>query len=406
MPYFSDSEAAQIWLAQFDPSERPVAISLLNEILLVGADELYNELKRLLDKVMETRKDTRTLALYAEREMLSDQGRILPMFGAPDEKRVTGHGPPPILFDSDNPEVGSEGPIANLITGFVRLHSDDVLDHPGPDLLRERRVGPIVIVTDFIGSGNRIWEMLEAFRAVKSVRSWHSFRLIEFFVIAYSGTTEGLRRVRGSRLRPNVLTVTGCPTVNEAFRGDAKDAVIDLCHSYPPKFPYPLGFGASSALIAFQHGIPDNAPALLHAEFEGWKPLFRNRSALASASDFPASNRGELAAKSEKMLKILDAQRFLADSRGRRWIQTMLVLAAIEAGSKSRDLISAQTRISLQTVDETLEFTRIARWTGERNALTLLGRAELQRLRRRRARSPVLPTERKPYYYPTQLRAR
>ena len=106
------------------------------------------------------------------------------------------------------------------------------------------------------------------------------------------------------------------------------------------------------------------------------------------------------------MLRVLDAQRYLADSRGRRWIQTMLVLAALDAGARTRELVSAQTRISLGTVDETLEFTRIARWTRENLALTPLGRAELQRLRRRRARTPVLPTERKPFYYPTQLRAR
>jgi hypothetical protein len=69
-------------------------------------------------------------------------------------------------------------------------------------------------------------------------------------------------------------------------------------------------------------------------------------------------------------------------------------------------MVSAQTRISLSTVDETLEFTRIAGWTKEQHALTQLGRAELQRLRRRRARMPVLPSKRKPFYYPTQLRTR
>ncbi|EZP72403.1 hypothetical protein BV96_01838 [Sphingomonas paucimobilis] len=405
MSSLSDSAEATLWLSQFNDAERPVAASLVDELLLVGADEFHRGMKQLLDQVMASR-DGRPAALYAEREVETEQGAIRPIFGEPGDRRATGLGPAPLLFDPKAPEVGSEGPIANLITGYQRLHGDAVLDHPGPDLLRDRRAGPIVIVADFIGSGNRVWEMLEAFRAVRSVRSWHSYRLVDFYVLAYSGTEEGIALVRRNRLRPKVLTVAGCPTLQQAFRGEARDAVLRLCYAYPPNYRFPLGFGASSALIAFAHGIPDNAPAILHSDFEGWKPLFPNRSALASSADFPPSNREELVARSAKMLRVLDAQRYLADSRGRRWIQTMLVLAALDAGARTRELVSAQTRISLGTVDETLEFTRIARWTRENNALTPLGRAELQRLRRRRARMPVLPTERKPFYYPTQLRAR
>lgn len=405
MSSLSDSAAATLWLSQFNDAERPAAASLVDELLLVGSDEFHRGIKQLLDQVMASR-DGRPAALYAEREVETEQGAIRPIFGEPGDRRATGLGPTPLLFDLKAPEVGSEGLIANLITGYHRLHGDAVLDHPGPDVLRDRRAGPVVIVADFIGSGNRAWEMLEAFRAVRSVRSWRSYHLVDFYVLAYAGTEEGIALVRRNRLRPKVLTVAGCPTLQQAFRGDARDAVLRLCYAYPPNHRYPLGFGASSALIAFAHGIPDNAPAILHSDFEGWKPLFPNRSALASSADFPPSNRDELVARSAKMLRVLDAQRYLADSRGRRWIQTMLVLAALNVGARTRELVSAQTRISLGAVDETLEFTRIARWSGENLELTSLGRAELQRLRRRRARIPVLPTERKPFYYPTQLRAR
>jgi hypothetical protein len=403
---FSDSETARSWLNQFEDSDKPVATSLVDEILLVGADEFRRGLKQLLDVVLEQRRDERPLALYAEREAATEHGRILPIFAQAGQARASGTGPDPVPFDPDAPEVGSEGSIANLITSYRRLHDEAVLDHPGPDVLRERRAGPIVIVTDFIGSGNRVWEMLEAFRAVRTIRSWRSYHLIDFHVVAYSGTEEGLRRVRSSRLRPQVLTVVGCPTIDEAFRGDSRAAVRRLCLAYPPGFPFPFGFGESSALIAFEHGIPDNAPALLHSDFGGWRPLFPNRSALAGTADFPASNRENLVARAARMLRVRDAQRYLADTRGRRWIETMLVLAAIDEGARTRASISAATRISMRTVNETLEFTLIARWTNEHDALTALGRAELQRLRRRRARSPVLPSPGTPFYYPTQLRAR
>jgi hypothetical protein len=240
-------------------------------------------------------------------------------------------------------------------------------------MLRRRKVGPIVIVADFIGSGQRVWEMLEAFRVVASVRSWRSYHLIDFYVVAYSGTEEGLRHVRSSRLRPKVLTVTGCPTIDTAFRKLARDAVRQLCRTYPPNHNKPLGYGWTGALIAFEHGVPNNVPPILHSGWGKWAPLFQRRSTIGAKGQFPT---------------------------------TMLVLAAIDAGARSHAQISAHSRIKLETVREITEFTEIARWTTRKFSLSTLGKSELQRLRRRRARNPVLPKPDKPFYYPTQLRAR
>ena len=64
--------------------------------------------------------------------------------------------------------------------------------------MRTKHVGRIVVVTDFVGSGKRVREMLEAFRAVATLRSWRSYGLIEFHVVAYSGTEVGLQLVRRS----------------------------------------------------------------------------------------------------------------------------------------------------------------------------------------------------------------
>lgn len=405
MTKLSESVAGQAWLGQFTGDDALVAEQLIDQMLLVGADELRTGLKSLLDQVRERVGDN-PIALYAEREVPDDQGEILPMFGRPGDRRATGYGPAPVVFNPAEPEVGSEGPFAGFITGYQRQHSAHILNHPGPDLLRDRRARAIVILTDFIGSGSRVCEMLDAFQAVRTVRSWHSYHLIEFFVVAYSGTEPGLARVKAHRTKPSVLTVMGCPTVNEAFRGAERDAINRLCRAYPAGFFFPFGFGDTGALIAFEHGIPDNAPALLHSDHGGWNPLFPNRSASVLSVDFPASNREQVAARAVLLLRMRDAQRYLADSRGTRWVQTMLVLAAIAEGARTPTTISARTRISIQTVGEMLGFARLAGWTGPAHALTELGLAELRNLRRRRATRPILPRSRKMSYYPTQLRAR
>jgi hypothetical protein len=84
----------------------------------------------------------------------------------------------------------------------------------------------------------------------------------------------------------------------------------------------------------------------------------------------------------------------------------MMVLAALEAGARSVQSVSARSSLDLNSVEEILGYTLIARWTTERHIVTPLGKQELARLRRRRRRAPVLPTSRLPFYYPTQLRAR
>ncbi len=415
----SQTDFPRDWMAQFSGAERLVAEQLADAVMLVGHDALYRGLRLLLDETTTNRDEgdqDRPIALFAERAVETRDAKddeygfvrheVLPFFPGTDEGRATGTGMPPIVIDPSDQEVGSEGSIANFITGYERLHRDRVLSHPGPDALRTGRVSHIVIVTDFIGSGKRVWEMLEAFWRVATIRSWHSYGLVRFAVVAYSGTEDGLKHVRSHRSGPNARVVHACPTIFTSFVGVDRDAVLALCRAHPHRSRYPFGFGSAGALIAFSHGMPNNAPPVLHSDRKGWVPLFRNRSALGADMHFPAANADALADRARAVLQIRTAERFLADPTRRRWVETMLVLTALKDGSRTAASASARTRLSLANVEQILVFTRIARWTSLRNTLTVLGQRELRRLQLRRARTVVLPTEDLPYYYPSQLRAR
>lgn len=122
--------------------DREIAASLIDEVLLVSAGELTNGITRLFDKIQAEHGNQRPLAFYAEREVEWDENQILPIFPGARDGRAVGKGPPPIPFDPNHPEVGSEGSIANLITSYCRQHGRQMLNHPGPDLLRKRRAGP------------------------------------------------------------------------------------------------------------------------------------------------------------------------------------------------------------------------------------------------------------------------
>jgi hypothetical protein len=415
----SNSDFAQAWLAQFVDTDRAVAGRLADAVMLVSHDAHYRGLRARLDDIMADREDKdldRPIALFAERAVETrdikepDYGfirhEVLPFFPGTEDGRATGGGMPPIFVDPENQEVGSEGAIANFITGYERLHRGRVLPHPGPDSLRAARVSHIVIVSDFIGSGKRIWEMLEAFWRVATIRSWHSYGLVRFAVAAYSGTEDGLKLVRSHCSRPDVRVVHACPTIATAFNGQSRDEIEALCRRHPHKPRFPFGFGWSGALIAFSHGMPNNAPPIFHSGRKGWLPLFRNRSALAADELFPVANADQLAERAREVLHIRAAERFLADETNRRWVETMLILTALRDGARTVGSVSARTRLPIAEVEEILRFTQIAHWTNDRNVLTVLGRRELRRLQLRRSRTVVLPTDDQPYYYPTQLRAR
>lgn len=413
----SQSEFAHGWLAQFSDDERLAAAQLADAVMLVSHDVLYRGLRNLLDEIASSRKATdldRPIALFAERAVETrdhrdpvygfDTYEVLPFYPGTGDSRATGEGVPPI--NPEDQEVGSEGAIANFITSYERLNRDRVLNHPGPDTLREARASHIVIVTDFIGSGDRVWDMIEAFWQVATISSWHSYRRVRFAVVAYSGTEEGLRRVRSHKSKPDVRVVHVCPTLATAFTRADLQAIMALCRAHPAGHPSPFGYGYAGALIAFSHGMPDNAPPILHSRSNGWLPLFVNRSALAADQHFPEANEDQIVEQARAMLRIRAAERFLADAANRRWVETMLVLTALRDGARTAGNTSARTRLPIANVEQILVFTQIARWTDARNALTILGRRELRRLQLRRARVVVLPTVEQPYYYPTQLRAR
>ena len=310
------------WLANLaEDAERATAGALIDEVLLVSRNSLVRELRGLVQTILADREDPeRPIALFAERAVRKHKGEVLPFFPDAGRGRATGLGVPPIVVDPADQEVGSEGLIANLITDLARLYQGEVLSHPGPDRMRRDRVRRIVIITDFVGSGKRVWEMLEAFRAVATLRSWRSYHLLAFYVVAYSGTEDGLRVVRSSRLKPEVLTVTGCPTLWNTFSGAPLADVLQLCRRYPPGHRCPNGFSNGGALIAFAHGMPNNAPPILHSRTRGWRGLFPKRSTAGAEMNFPADAVETIADRAARLLRLRNANAYLASPTGKRWI--------------------------------------------------------------------------------------
>jgi hypothetical protein len=236
--------------------------------------------------------------------------------------------------------------------------------------------------------------------------------LIRFIVLAYSGLNDGVSITRSHKLRPDVHLVAGCPTIANTFRGKQRSKIEALCRAHPSRHPHPLGYhpdlpwyDESGALIAFAHGCPNNVPAILYSRASGWVPLFEGRST-SDAPDAFLLEGHEVASdqRAQNLLRIRDAQKSLLSSENKQWISAMLVLAAADEGLRTIADISGRTHLSIARVTKLVALAKNARWLTETGRLTRFGRYELERLRRRRRRSPVLPGERNTFYYPTRLR--
>jgi hypothetical protein len=407
MTALSETSTGASWLGRFGASEIEIAAELIDQVLLVSRNDFVAGLRELLDELAGQPGDHKQqMALYAERPVKTVFDAIPAYFPNSRHGRAAGAGVPPIIVDPRDQEVGSEGIVAQFITDYCRRNRTIALAHPGPTKMRQAKVREIVIVTDFIGSGNRLIKMLDAFRYVATLRSWRSYGLIHFVVVAYSGTISGITAVRLHKLRPEVRVRMGCPTIANTFHGAQRTQIESLCKAYPIKHSDPLGYEESAALIAFAHGCPNNVPPILHSRASGWIPLFAGRSTSNASDAFPPEGDAlVLDQRAKRLLGIREARLTLMSLDQKRWISTMLILSAAEVGLRTTADISSRTHLTFAQVTSLVALANDALWLNETGRLTRLGRNELARLRKRRKQTPALPSgTNNNYYYPTQLR--
>ncbi|MFN4041887.1 MAG: hypothetical protein ACK4I0_09515 [Brevundimonas sp.] len=405
----SETEKGQAWLRQFKSDDIAAATRLLDQMVLVSTSDYRRWTAGEI--IREAAKGR--LALYGEREFPA-LTRFFPDLAPGKVKRAIGlEGPALVEPEPGTGLIGSEGIVAQLLSELSKRSDVDALLTPGPDRLRpmeeQDATHRLAIVTDIIGSGNRIVRMLDALWRTETVRSWWSHRSVplEIAVISYAASAAGLKRVKRHRLKPTVLTRTIAPTVHDVGGGDI-EAFRTLCRRYDPRKnrqrPGPYGYEAAGTLLAFGHGCPNTAPRLFWGRSARWTPLFPNRSGVevdlrtdkATVTEFSerllAMNRPSLADPSIGL-------RFGEEAR-----EALLVLSGIAHGLRDAPRLASRTGVDLLKVGILLRAFASAGWTDDRGAVTEAGLAELRSAARLRARNRPIPEDRVSVYFPTSLR--
>lgn len=406
-PKLSASASARNWIAQFKTIDQSSAAALVDAILLLNEADVGLAIRNQLRKLAASRKGPRKkVALYVEREFaeaaIFRSELIADREGRVRQRAIGNRGPEAVKPRRGSTRVGSEGPGAFLLSQAAANNASVFLNSPGPDRIRRHKASLIVIVTDFIGSGDRIRGMLDKFMRVPTVRAWHSLGLVKFAVVTAAATTYGKAVVESHRTRPAVFA-THIPSTLKSYKDlNLASAWEDLARRYGPAVSRgagPLGFKELGALIAFSYRPPNNLPLLLHARGGSLRPLFQGavtddlapafglRSAeqrIEDATESVGHSLSPMATVDERQLVL-----FLSTLRG-RWREGQEIEIAERLG------------LIVPEVERARSFALRHGLITSRGYLTDAGQSHISTLTARRRR-PVIPTETKPYY-PKALR--
>lgn len=253
------------WLEQFDIVHREVARQLLRKLVLVSASDFDTNIQLKIISVLasEPNENFALMSVPEPEPKLAARRETEEEEEVRRERRIPG---------------SSSDRVKHIIENISRIYGNRVRANPTIESMRAERVRNVILVEDFVGSGTRLtgfWK--DQFH--KSIKSWISYGWTKLWVLAYAATEPG--RAVLQRCMP--LTANRMLTVlpERDPRLDFNDLMMHVARFYAAKFQLPKrlwwGYKDSGGSIIFQHGCPNNAPAILWKSKERFRPLFPDR---------------------------------------------------------------------------------------------------------------------------------
>jgi hypothetical protein len=380
------------WLLQFAVDDREVARLALTSLTLISHSEFERGLTTTIEQAASSVEGK--VAVFATREWQDG----VPYFA--DKATPTDA----VARGSD---LGSEARVAAIIRNLCRSRGDKLLNHPTLLEMETQKCRALLVVDDFVGSGERASEFLAAIWASPTIRSWSSLHLVRFLTVAYSATSRGRSAVEQSPTRPKVDIFRDCPTFDALpLPAKVRRQIAKLFDRYGTSIWTARGYRGTGASLVFEHGCPDNCPGIFWDEAQAWKSMFPGRSVLSlEASAFPI----EMARRDPTILMIGAGQPRLARSgaltrRGPIGAAVLVVLALVAQGQRSRSTIGFATGYNARDVGRVLEKCLRWKFITPSFRLTPAGAAELRHAKLLEPGGKWIPPLGSDEYYPMQLR--
>lgn len=394
---------ARDWLLQFDAEDRGLARDFLGMLDLVSASDYQRTLSALVvDRAAASPGPT---ALYAVREL--DMKSTADYF----EQANSGNSRYQNAVGGGS-DIGSEGMTAFMLRNLALADKEALLSHPSLALLHDKKCRTLMLVDDMLGSGDQCARFLCLMWQNATIRSWWSYGLIRFEIVAFASTEKAIKRLQRHPSKPTVTVSRYCHTLQDIPNQALYEPVRDLLRNYGRKTSRNqyYGYGSVTALTIFEHRCPNNAPVILWAPTDKteWRPLFPNRLIqTAERSIFPE----ELVRHDpiQVLLSVGEARM----ARMRHHViprplsdEIALLLTLLEKGMRYPSQISYAMGLDVRQTRELIEKCVEAGLMTPRYRISDAGLTELKALKRSRTgRWAGLPEVGEDDYYPTALRS-
>jgi hypothetical protein len=386
--------STQEWLEQIASSDLKVARRLLRALHFVGKSAFELQMRALITSYASSKGPA---ALFAVRDVDVNEDYFPPSDGG----RWSTNEPSRTVPGG---EVGSEGAVALLIRNIARADPARFLDHPSPQLMRQRRCSSVVLVDDFVSTGVRMTKMLDALRRYKWLRSWHSYRWVRVHAVAFCVSVVGERKLRTNfRALLDSMSFESRPQ-----RGIAKWSlqrrreVEAFCEKYGKLARVPrklrLGYCEGLGTVVLPTGCSSITPPILWKQSKTWRPLLKWRQVPEDIDRELARPTPQSAASGNEKL---DEEEVRGDARD------SLVYQTLEAAARKLytvEKVSSWTGIDRSKCIHNLGVCRSLALIDDRGRLTDAGRAELRRRRRQDSTIARARDKMRDFYYPKRVR--
>lgn len=362
--HLEQTPEAKSWLAQFEVADREVARQLLRKLTLVSESDFESNVQVAIKSVID-RIGNENAALFSITE-------------------------PPSSFDPEGVRrtAGSSADrVKHLIENVSRIYGDRIRANPTVDCMRLDRIRNIILVEDFIGSGDRIKGFWKE-EVSPSVKSWVSLKWTKVWVVACAGLAPGLQAIRHS------IPVTEGRIVTVLTQPDSRLRLSEPMQLLAKKYGSRLrgkkwaGYSGGGGTLVFQHGCPNNTPAILWAKNKRFNPLFPNRGIPIGLQECFGVSDPDMGAeilwtfKQYRLALALVGNIRLQKAASQEWQLLIALGLAASYGQWNDDKLRTQLKLSAEKVQQLrFDACRLDMINKQGGQLTLFARDLLDRLK-------------------------
>lgn len=246
------------WINQFEKFDRPSVQNMINDLIMVSYSTFENNISKIILNISEQHNK---IALFPVEELSQENIKLTDNNNNPNKMYL-------------RRTRGSSSQIDYFLQRLGEQHPRKLIARPNDNSMISEKIGAIIYVDDFIGSGNRIITFWKNFIS-KKIKSWLSYKKCDIYFVSYAYMNAGIN---------NILKACRGIAINEfmAFHKNPtfmhKNEIIRLCDRYMPLYKNRYGYGDTLTNIVFEWKCPNNTPPILWIETKKWKPLLPARN--------------------------------------------------------------------------------------------------------------------------------